>query len=89
MVDRIYPAELQLNKANSSDTEAPLVYLNVCIYIVMVQFLLRFIINGTISILISLISRSLTTSPSANLLWSIHLSVSLEYLLILATLKLS
>ena len=23
MVDRIYPAELQLNKANSSDTEAP------------------------------------------------------------------
>ena len=24
MVDRIYPAELQLNKANSSDTEAPL-----------------------------------------------------------------
>ena len=23
MVDRIYPSELQLNKANSSDTEAP------------------------------------------------------------------
>ena len=23
MFDRIYPAELQLNKANSSDTEAP------------------------------------------------------------------
>ena len=23
MVDRIYPAELQLNKANPSDTEAP------------------------------------------------------------------
>ena len=23
MVDRIYPAELQLNNANSSDTEAP------------------------------------------------------------------
>ena len=23
MVDRIYPAELQLNEANSSDTEAP------------------------------------------------------------------
>ena len=23
MVNRIYPAELQLNKANSSDTEAP------------------------------------------------------------------
>ena len=28
MVDRIYPAELQLNKANSSDTEAPLLDLN-------------------------------------------------------------
>ena len=24
MVDRIYPTELQLNRANSSDTEAPL-----------------------------------------------------------------
>ena len=23
MVDRIYPTELQLNRANSSDTEAP------------------------------------------------------------------
>ena len=28
MVNRIYPAELQLNKANSSDTEAPFFYLN-------------------------------------------------------------
>ena len=28
MVDRIYPAELQLNKANSSDTEAPFLNLN-------------------------------------------------------------
>ena len=31
MVDRIYPTELQLNKANSSDTEAPLLDLNLCI----------------------------------------------------------
>ena len=30
MVDRIYPTELQLNRANSSDTEAPL-DLNLCI----------------------------------------------------------
>ena len=29
MVDRIYPTELQLNRANSSDTEAP--FLNLCI----------------------------------------------------------
>ena len=28
MVGRIYPAELQLNKANSSDTEAPFLDLN-------------------------------------------------------------
>ena len=31
MVDRIYPIELQLNRANSSDTDAPFLYLNLCI----------------------------------------------------------
>ena len=32
MVDRIYPTELQLNRANSSDTEAPFFLdLNLCI----------------------------------------------------------
>ena len=31
MVDRIYPTELQLNRANSSDTEAPCLDLNLCI----------------------------------------------------------
>ena len=31
MVDRIFPAELQLNKANSSDTEAPYLDLNLSI----------------------------------------------------------
>ena len=31
MVDRIYPKELQLNRANSSDTEAPVLDLNLCI----------------------------------------------------------
>ena len=31
MVDRIYPTELQLNKANSFDTEAPFLDLNLCI----------------------------------------------------------
>ena len=29
MVDRIYPTELQLNRANSSDTEAPFLDLTV------------------------------------------------------------
>ena len=31
MVDQIYPTELQLNKANSSDTEAPFLDLNLYI----------------------------------------------------------
>ena len=31
MVDRIYPAELQLNNANSSDIEAPFFDLNICV----------------------------------------------------------
>ena len=30
MVDRIYPTELQLNRANASDAEAPFVDLNLC-----------------------------------------------------------
>ena len=30
-MDRIYPTELQLNKAYSSDTEAPFLDLNLCI----------------------------------------------------------
>ena len=31
MVGRIYPTELQINKANSSDTEAPFLDLNLSI----------------------------------------------------------
>ena len=31
MVGQIYPTELQLNKANSSDTEAPFFYLNLSV----------------------------------------------------------
>ena len=37
MVDRIYPTEIQLNRANSSDTEAPFFDLNL------------YISNGTVS----------------------------------------
>ena len=32
MVHRIYPAELQLNKANASDTEAAFLYVNLSIH---------------------------------------------------------
>ena len=38
MVNRIYPKELQLDRENSSDTEAPFLDLNLCIF------------NGTVSI---------------------------------------
>ena len=47
MVDRIYPAELQLNKANSSDIKAPFLDLNLSITNGTIS-----IINGTILILI-------------------------------------
>ena len=48
MVDRIYPTELQLNRANSSDTEAPF-WIWIYVYL-MVQFPPKFMINGTILI---------------------------------------
>ena len=50
MVNQIYPSELQLNKANISDTEAP--FLN---YICLLQvdlFLLKFMISAMTLILI-------------------------------------
>ena len=76
MVDWIYPAELPLNKANSSDTEAPFLDINLSISI----FPLKFIISGTISIsiLIYFISRAL-------MLMSLHLFFSLEHILTLVT----
>ena len=49
MVDRIYPAELQLNKTNFSDAEAPFLNLNIYPNLT-VQFPLKFLIIGTISI---------------------------------------
>ena len=49
MVGQIYPTELQLNKANSSDTEAPFLDLNLSITNGI--FLLKFMINGMILIL--------------------------------------
>ena len=53
MVHRTYPAELQLNKAKSSDTEAAC--LDVNFPIVMASSLLKYMMNGMI--LIQLISR--------------------------------
>ena len=44
-VGQIYPTELQLNKANSSDTEAPFLDLNLSITNGIV-FFLKFMING-------------------------------------------
>ena len=57
LVHRIYPAELQLNKANASDTEAAFLDLNLSIYNDTVST--KYMINGMILILILLISRSL------------------------------
>ena len=57
MVHRIYPAELQLNKANASDTEAAFLDLNLSIHNDIVSR--KYMINGMILILILLISRSL------------------------------
>ena len=66
MVDRIYPTELQLNRANSSDTKAPFSDLNLCIS------------NGTVSIKIYDKRDDFTFSgrrcPPAYLIWGIHMS---------------
>ena len=50
MVEQIYPSELQLNKANSSDTEAPFLDLHLTISDGFVSS--KFIINVTILMLI-------------------------------------
>ena len=49
MVSQIYPTELQLNKANSSDTKAPFLDLNLSITNGIVSS--KFMINGMILIL--------------------------------------
>ena len=50
MVDRLYLTELKLNRANSSDTEAPFLDFNLCISNGTVST--KIMINGTILILI-------------------------------------
>ena len=82
MINRIYSAELQLNKANSSDTKAPFL---IWIYSFLIaQFLLRFMINGTILILILLISCFLmeTSLDEHHMAFTyLNLFISLEHLL--------
>ena len=75
MVDRIYPTELQLNRANSSNTEAPFLDLNLCIS------------NGTVSTKIydkrddfdfdivnfPFLDGDVPRRPPAYLIWGIHI----------------
>ena len=51
MVSQIYPSELQLDKANTSDTKATFLdlHLSICPFL-MILFLPKFIINVTILI---------------------------------------
>ena len=49
MVNQIYPSELQLNKANASDTEAA--FLDLHLSFLMILFLPKFMINVTTLIL--------------------------------------
>ena len=82
MVNRLYSAEPQLNEVDSSDIEAPLLDLNLSISNDTVS--LRFMINGTILILMLLISCFLMeTSPDVHHMTFTYLSlfVSLEHLL--------
>ena len=75
MVHRIYPTELQLNKANASDTEATFLDLNLSIHndTVSTKIYMR---NGMILILILLIFHFLmATSLDAPLLMYIYLNL--------------
>ena len=71
MADRIYPTELKLNRANSSNTEAPFLDLNLCIS------------NGTVSTKIydkrddfDIVNFPVLDGdvPPAYLIWGIHIS---------------
>ena len=66
MINQIYPAELQLNKANTSDTEAP--FLDLIFLFLMVLFPPKFMINTT-----NLLFFGGRCSMSA-LLWSVYFS---------------
>ena len=54
MVNSIYPPELQLNKANTSDTEAPFLDFWICIYLFQTDlFHLKFMISAMTLILVN------------------------------------
>ena len=74
IVHRKYHAELRLNKANASDTEAAFLDLNLSIHNDIVST--KYMINGMILILILLISRSLMAmSLSVPLMVYIYLNL--------------
>ena len=58
MVHRIYPAELQLNKANASDTDA--VFLDMSLSIHNYKVSTKYLINGILLIFRSLMTMSLS-----------------------------
>ena len=72
MVHRIYPAGLQLNKANASDTEAAFLDFNLSIYNDIV--FKKYMINRMVLILILLIFPSCWRCPWTSLLWCIYIS---------------
>ena len=76
MVHRIYPSELQLNKANASDTEAAFFDLNLSIHNDTAST--KYMINVMILILILLIFRSLIAmSPDVPLMVYIYTYLNL------------
>ena len=86
IVDQIYPVGLQLDKANSSDTEAPVWDFNLSVSYDTVSS--KIPLHGTISILLLLISRSLMAMSLGELLMEciyFNLFVLLEHLLTLLT----
>ena len=74
MVHRIYPAKIQLNKANASDTEAAILDLNLSNHNDIVSK--KYMINGMILILILLISRSLM-AMSLNVPLMVYIYISI------------
>ena len=61
-IDNIH-FELQLNKANASDTEAA--FKTKTYLIIMIQFIQKYVIHGVVLILILIIFRPLMVMPSA------------------------
>ena len=72
MVHRIYPAELQLNKANASDTDA--VFLDMSLSIHNYTVSTKYLINGILYIFRSLMAMSLSIPLVAYICQLFHLT---------------